>query len=450
MPQSKRKLEIICEMFRDLATRGTLWISIPELGTEADRRQLNLTHALIGDYVRRYAINDPSNRTASPKHYLDTPRFVTSDPRNKRGRKYRLLTENEREAFLRLPSEELHAQPYAEVEARYWPQTAKPMAAKPMAGKPMAAKPTAKPGHAARRPEARERKEERESQAARMHDARIKVHELARELRIAHEKVIEVAQRLGADASLPKSPLDEMVAAHIRLELAPKKEPAPAAVLLRATSHQTPPQVPRQAPKRTRAAAAAPAKVEEPAAVSKVSRTTPRRRTPSAALKAAKPEAASPAPAPASKDGARKSQPPVVIVDVSNVAREECDEKGRAKLETFLHLVAQLERSGVKIIAIADASLWGQIDREEEFKDYCRRGIIKQAPSRTEADAWILQKASESGGYIISRDNFRERIARYPGIRDRMVPFMVFDGEVMLDPEHPFTAMLNRPVRKKR
>jgi hypothetical protein len=154
----------------------------------------------------------------------------------------------------------------------------------------------------------------------------------------------------------------------------------------------------------------------------------------------------------ASKDGAQvsKSSHSIVVIDVSNVAREECDAQGRAKLESFLHLLAQLERGKVKVIAIADASLWGQIDREEEFKEYCRRGVIKQAPSRTEADAWILQKASEAGGYIISRDTFRERIARYPGVRERIVPFMVFDGEVMLDPEHPFTAMIHRPVRKKR
>ncbi len=440
MPQSKRKLEMICEMFRDLAARGMIWTSIPELGTEADRRQLNLSHALIGDYVRRYCINDPSNHTASPKHYLETPRFVTSDPRNKRGRKYRLLSETEREAFLREPSENWHTQPYAEVEARYWSQAAKPIAK-----------------HTARKPESSARR------TARALDTRIKVHELARELRIAYQKVIEVAQRLGADASLPKSQLDDLVAADIRRELAPKKEPAPTPEPPRAALHPASLQVPPQAPKKTRAAA--PAKVEAPAAVSKVSRPVRRRRTSAAAPEAAKPEAAKPeaakpeaakpgaaTPETASKDGAhpRKAPPPLVVVDVSNVAREECDEKGRAKLESLLHLLAQLERGGAKVIAIADASLWGQIDREEEFKEYCRRGIIKQAPSRTEADAWILQKASEADGYIISRDNFRERIARYPGIRDRVVSFMVFDGEVMLDPEHPFTAMLHRPVRKKR
>src|SRR2546423_917722 len=239
MPQSKRKLEMICEMFRDLASRGQVWISIPELGTEADRRQLNLSHALIGDYVRRYAINDPSNRTASPKHYLDTPRFVTSDPRNKRGRKYRLLSEAERESFLRDPRQDLHVLPYADLEAHYWPQATQPMAK-----------------HAARKPETQARKEARESPSVQAHDARIKVHELARELRIDHQKVIEVAQRFGAEASLPKSRLDETVAAQVRRELASQKESAHAVEPSRAAVQQASPQAPRQAPKKTRAAVA--------------------------------------------------------------------------------------------------------------------------------------------------------------------------------------------------
>ena len=425
MPQSKRKLELICEMFRDLAAPGAPWLPIAELATEADRRQLNLSHALIGDYVRRYCINDPSNQAASPKHYLDTPRFVTSEPHNKRGRKYRLLAEVERRAFLRDPSEDLHAQPYAEVETRYGFHPAKPIA-----------KPTA------RKPEARAHREARETKTTPTRDARIKVHELARELRIDHQKVIAAAQRLGADASLPKSRLDDAVATHVRTEFARKKESVLQAEPQQTALTRTTPQVLPATSRRTRTAAA-PAKIVEPvAAVKATEPATQRRRRKSSTMahKAASPDGAHP----------RKLPQTLVVVDVSNVAREECDEKGRAKLGSFLHLLAQLERSNLKIVAIADANLWGQIDREEEFKDHCRRGIIKQAPSRTEADAWILQKASEAEGYIISRDTFRERVARYPGIRDRVVSFMVFDGEVMLDPEHPFTAMIHRHHRRKK
>ena len=50
--------------------------------------------------------------------------------------------------------------------------------------------------------------------------------------------------------------------------------------------------------------------------------------------------------------------------------------------------------------------------------------MIKQSPARTEADAWILEVASQAGGFIISRDTFRDRIEKYPGVRGRVVSFM--------------------------
>jgi hypothetical protein len=234
----------------------------------------------------------------------------------------------------------------------------------------------------------------------------IKVHELARELRIDHQKVIEVAQRLGAAAALPKSGLEREIAEQIRQELKPPPKPAksPATVSTRRTE---------RAPK----------------------------------------EAAAPKPVSA-EEGVQpvKAKSPVVIIDVSNVAREERDEQGRARLSSFENLLSVLTGGGIKVIAIADASLWGQIDREDEFKDYCRRGVIKQSPARTEADSWILEIAHQVDGYIISRDTFRDRIEKYPGIRGRIVSFMVFDGTVMLDPEHPFTELIRSglPSKSKR
>jgi hypothetical protein len=430
MPQSKRKLETICEFFRSQAAQGKRWISLPELSAVADQRQVNLSHSLIGDYVRRHCLNDPSNRTALPKHFLKTPRFVTSDPARKRGRKYRLLSEEERAAFLRDPREDWHTQPYAELSVHYWGRAPQPT------------KPSAPPHKAA---------------AGKGHgqpDERIKVHELARELRIDHQKVIEVAQRLGAEATLPKSRLDDEVAARIRSELAAKKpatKPARGRAAKKARARAAAKTESSAEPK----AAAEPKAVEPKAAAETEDKAaeTPAKKSTHRSRKRRATKAAAKTPAPAASKNEshpRQAQHPVAIIDVSNVAREECDEKGRAKLDSFLHLLGQLERDGCKVIAIADANLWGQIDRQEEFKDYCRRGVIKQAPTRTEADAWILEKAHEIGGYIISRDTFRERIARYPGLQERIVPFMVFDGEVMLDPEHAFTKKAQPPAKKKR
>src|SRR4030095_4556908 len=112
MSQSTRKLEIICGLFDGLAAQGAIWLSVPDLCAESDRLQSGLSHALVGDYVRRFCINDPSNRSASPKHFLESPRFVTSDPQHRRSRQYRRLTREEHDAFLRDPRTDWHERPY--------------------------------------------------------------------------------------------------------------------------------------------------------------------------------------------------------------------------------------------------------------------------------------------------------------------------------------------------
>jgi hypothetical protein len=310
MPESKRKLDLICDLFTDDGQTPS-WVRLSQLCAESDRRNLNLEHALITQYVRRYCINDPSNQSPPVKNFVNAPRFVTADPRQRDdNRRYRLLSLAERAAFQVSRRSDWHMRPYSELEAQLRPQAP------------------------------------------------------------AHSK------------KTPQRPL-----------LKTRQEPRTNAV-------QT---VPAAEPKTGR--------VAKPAAT-------------------------------------RKKQM-LAIVDVSNLTREELDERGHAKLAVLKNLLDKLDAGGVKTIAIADASLQAQIDDEAAFRDYCRRGLIKQSPSRTEADGWILELANEMAAYIISRDTFRERIEKYPALRSRLISFMVFDGAVMLDPEHPFTKAI-KESRKKR
>jgi len=342
MPESKRKLDLICDLFVNngqtappsapqTTPQTAPWIRLSDLCAESDRRQLNLDHTVITQYVRRYCVNDPSNQSLQVKSFVNAPRFVTADPRQRDdNRRYRLLSIAERAAFQTSRRADWHTRPYNELEAKLRPQAA----------------PAATP--------------------------------------------------------LPK-PSEQPVRSRVHTE----KPAQPRTRQQRAT----PARAPRNAP--------------DPA--------------PSPAVKASRP---------AKQPAARKKQL-LVIVDVSNVTREELDDRGHAKLESLKNLLDNLDASGVKAIAIADASLQAQIDDETAFRDYCRRGLIKQSPSRTEADGWILQLASEADAYIISRDTFRERIEKFPALRSRLVSFMVFDGSVMLDPEHPFTHTI-KESRKKR
>src|SRR5262252_5468905 len=99
MPESKRKLDLICDLFTNDGQSNS-WVRLSDLWAESDRRQLNLDHTLITQYVRLYCINDPSNQSVEVKKFVNAPRFVTADPRQRdHNRRYRLLSIDERAAF---------------------------------------------------------------------------------------------------------------------------------------------------------------------------------------------------------------------------------------------------------------------------------------------------------------------------------------------------------------
>src|SRR2546421_12247076 len=60
---------------------------------------------------------------------------------------------------------------------------------------------------------------------------KVRIYELARELKLESRKVIEHARRLGVDVSVPSNSLDDPIADKIREIYYPKKEPA--------TTHRT-------------------------------------------------------------------------------------------------------------------------------------------------------------------------------------------------------------------
>src|SRR5437868_14757096 len=56
---------------------------------------------------------------------------------------------------------------------------------------------------------------------------KVRIYELARELKLESRKVLEDARRLGVDVSVPSNSLDDAIADKIREQYYPKKE-APA------------------------------------------------------------------------------------------------------------------------------------------------------------------------------------------------------------------------------
>src|SRR6185295_14878216 len=54
---------------------------------------------------------------------------------------------------------------------------------------------------------------------------KVRIYDLAKELKLESRKVLEDARRLGVDASVPSNTLDDAVADKIREMYYPKKEP---------------------------------------------------------------------------------------------------------------------------------------------------------------------------------------------------------------------------------
>jgi len=68
---------------------------------------------------------------------------------------------------------------------------------------------------------------------------KVRIYDLAKELKLESKKILEDARRMGVDVSVPSNTLDDNIAAKIREMYYPKKEQAPAGHKARLIKHQT-------------------------------------------------------------------------------------------------------------------------------------------------------------------------------------------------------------------
>jgi hypothetical protein len=67
------------------------------------------------------------------------------------------------------------------------------------------------------------------------------------------------------------------------------------------------------------------------------------------------------------------------------------------------------------------------------YKALVKDGEINQAPAGTDADYFILTFARELDAAVLSNDRFKDRIAHFPDVKDRIIRYMVVAGEVVLE-----------------
>lgn len=122
----------------------------------------------------------------------------------------------------------------------------------------------------------------------------------------------------------------------------------------------------------------------------------------------------------------------VAVVDASNIAYTELSAKGQPKVSNIVSVCRDLRERGYRPIVIADASLRHVVDDPAQLEALMDEQDVRQAPSGTQADYFVLQVADELGAVVVSNDGFDEYREQYPWIEERRVPLMIVGGEVML------------------
>jgi hypothetical protein len=120
-----------------------------------------------------------------------------------------------------------------------------------------------------------------------------------------------------------------------------------------------------------------------------------------------------------------------VIVDGSNVAHST--EGERARVANILAIRDKLIEEGLEPIIVTDAALRHQVDDAAAYEKLVDDGQIRQAPAGTDADYFILSFARELNACVVSNDRFRDRVKQFPEARDRVIRYMIVNGEVVLE-----------------
>jgi hypothetical protein len=121
----------------------------------------------------------------------------------------------------------------------------------------------------------------------------------------------------------------------------------------------------------------------------------------------------------------------IVIVDASNVAHST--EGPRPLLENIRVMADKLREEGYEPIILADAALRHQIDDDDAYERMVEAGEIRQAPAGTDADYFILSFAREMDAGVVSNDRFKDRLEAFPEARERVIRYMIVNGEVVLE-----------------
>lgn len=122
----------------------------------------------------------------------------------------------------------------------------------------------------------------------------------------------------------------------------------------------------------------------------------------------------------------------IAVVDGANIAYSERSHEGDPKVSNILAVRAALEKRGYEPLVIVDASLVYEIDDRPQLESLIDNQVVRQVPSDTDADYFIIKTAEKYKAIIISNDQYESYREGHPWVEKRRVPVMIIRGNVEL------------------
>ena len=104
--------ESIREALASAHSNGREWLTAGEITREVLSHDAATNKGTINALIRFHCVNDPSKKHSPGLQYRANPLFITDDP-SMHGKRYRLLTDQERKTFLAHPRDDLDSVSYA-------------------------------------------------------------------------------------------------------------------------------------------------------------------------------------------------------------------------------------------------------------------------------------------------------------------------------------------------
>lgn len=121
----------------------------------------------------------------------------------------------------------------------------------------------------------------------------------------------------------------------------------------------------------------------------------------------------------------------IALVDGSNVAH--ATEGDAPRLANIRLVCEKLVEEGLQPVVVVDAALRHQIDEEEAYERMVENGTIRQAPSGTDADYFLLSFARELDAAVVSNDRFRDRADAFKDVMEQVIRYMIVANEVVFE-----------------